>query len=278
MKYISLLIPFFLLIIFACESTKSGPALPNMIWNDEFEVDGVPNSELWSYQLGNGCPTLCGWGNNELEYYTSDLENSRVENGVLVIEVHNNRDDSLINYSSGKIISKHKGDWKYGYFEIRAKLPLGRGTWPAIWMLPTEWKYGDWPKSGEIDIMEHVGYDEGNVHGTVHTEAFNHKKGTEKGKVYKVENPDQFHIYAINWTPDKIEFFVDGNLYNTFLNNGKGSAYWPYDQEYHLLLNVAVGGDWGGREGVDDTIWPVRMEIDYVRVYEYIEDNIALNK
>jgi beta-glucanase (GH16 family) len=234
-----------------------------LIWRDEFNYNGLPNSDKWSYDVGAG-----KWGNNELQYYTEKRpENARVENGKLIIEArrdyYGGRD-----YSSARLVTKNKGDWKYGRIEVRAKLPSGRGTWPAIWMLPTDWVYGGWPDSGEIDIMEHVGYDPSKIHGTVHTEAYNHMKGTQKGSSVNGETwESSFHTYAIEWYQDRIDFFIDGNRYYSFSNQG-GSAKWPFDQRFHLILNIAVGGDWGGADGVAPNIWPQKMEVDYVRVYK----------
>ncbi len=240
-----------------------------LIWNDEFDYSGPPDSTKWTYDLGDGCPNLCGWGNNELQHYTSASKNIRVENGKLIIEALKDRSDSLRPYTSARLLSKNKGDWKYGKIEIKAKIPKGKGTWPAIWMLPTERKYGGWPKSGEIDIMEHVGFDHGNMHGTVHTEAYNHGIGTQKGDSILIQSiSEEFAVYAINWTSDSIEFMVNDKIYNIFTNDGQGSKSWPFDQKFHLLLNIAVGGNWGGKYGVDDSIWPQRMEIDYVRIYK----------
>lgn len=237
---------------------------PRLIWSDEFNNPGAPDTSKWSYDLGGH-----GWGNNELQYYTNDALNVRVENGNLVIEA---RKDSFENkaYTSSRIISKHKGDWLYGRIEVRARLPKGKGTWPAIWMLSTDWKYGDWPASGEIDIMEHVGYDPEVVHGTIHTEAYNHVKQTQKeGKITVTGAQDDFHIYAVDWREDKMEFFVDNKLYHTVKRDPKDDFKgWPFDQKFHLLMNIAVGGNWGGKEGVDESIWPQQMIVDYVRVYE----------
>ncbi|HCW06618.1 MAG TPA: glycoside hydrolase, partial [Cytophagales bacterium] len=147
------------LFILACSSVGLVPRERRLVWSDEFNYSGPPSRKHWSYELGDGCPTNCGWGNNEAEYYTKDPKNIRVEDGFLIIEA---RRDSMINgknYSSAKLVSKRKGNWKYGRMEIKAKLPKGIGSWPAIWMLPTDSKYGGWPTCGEIDIMEHVGYD-----------------------------------------------------------------------------------------------------------------------
>ena len=238
-----------------------------LVWADEFNEEGMPDTLKWGYDLGDGCPEVCGWGNNELQYYTDRSENARVERGHLVVEAHREPYENK-DYTSTRLVSKNKGDWQYGYIEVRAKLPKGTGTWPAIWMLPTKWEYGGWPSSGEIDIMEHVGYNHGYVHGTVHTKAYNHGIGTQRGDSVLVEDPDKaFHIYAIEWTPEKIDFLADGKTYNSFANEESGFEAWPFDKPFHLLLNMAVGGDWGGAMGVDTTIWPRRMEVDYVRVY-----------
>jgi beta-glucanase (GH16 family) len=185
---------------------------PRLIWGDEFNYTGEPDTTKWNYDLGGH-----GWGNNELQYYTNNSKNVRVENGNLVIEA---RKDSLENraYTSTRIVSKKKGDWLYGKIEVRAKLPKGKGTWPAIWMLSTDWKYGAWPASGEIDIMEHVGYDPEVVHGTVHTEAYNHTKQTQKeGKITVSGAQEDFHIYAVEWRENKMDFLVDNKLYHTIV-------------------------------------------------------------
>lgn len=240
-----------------------------LVWADEFNIDGAPDPRKWNYDLGDGCPDNCGWGNNELQFYTSDSANIRVSDGVLIIEAHRDSTGGKA-YSSAKIVSREKGDWLYGRFEIRARLPRGIGTWPAIWMLPTDWKYGGWPASGEIDIMEHVGYDPGIVHGTIHTEAYNHIKQTQKeGKISVPDAQDEFHVYAVDWTKDKMDFYVDSKLYHTVTRNPEDDYRgWPFDQRFYLIMNVAVGGNWGGAKGVDASIWPQRLEIDYVRVFK----------
>jgi len=258
----------FLLSIFSSFSGLFAGTQPedmSLVWSDEFEGDGLPDSSKWSYDVGGD-----GWGNNELQYYTNGvLNNARVEEGHLVIEA---RRESYQNrsYTSARLVSRNKGDWLYGRIEVRAKLPAGRGTWPAIWMLPTDWSYGNWPDSGEIDIMEHVGYDMNRVNATVHTKSFNHTLGTQVGNNIVAANVDQkFHIYRLEWRPDRIDVFLDDTHYFSFQNDGKGYASWPFDQRFHLLLNLAIGGSWGGLQGVDDSIFPQRMEVDYVRVYAY---------
>ena len=240
-----------------------------LVWSDEFNTPGEPDTSRWNYDLGDGCPNVCGWGNNELEYYTKDVKNVRVENDRLIIEAHKEPLGGK-GFTSARIVSKLKGDWLYGRMEIKAKLPRGTGTWPAIWMLSTDWKYGGWPASGEIDIMEHVGHDPGVIHGTIHTETYNHGKQTQKeGKVIVTDAQDEFHVYSIDWTKNKIEFYVDGKLYHS-VTKGINDTFkeWPFDQRFHLIMNLAVGGNWGGAQGVDDSIWPQKMEVDYVRVYQ----------
>jgi len=234
-----------------------------LIWSDEFDKGMLPDSTRWGYDIGGH-----GWGNKELQTYTYQRhENARIENGLLVIEARREARNGM-NYTSARLVTKGNGEWRYGKVEVKAKIPRGRGTWPAIWMLPVNNAYGKWPQSGEIDIMEHVGFDPGNIHGTVHTEAFNHKDGTQRGKKIAVPNAqDNFHLYSIEWTTEKIDFLVDDNVYFSFKNN-HGYKAWPFDQAFYLILNIAVGGTWGGQKGVDDRIFPQHLLVDYVRVYQ----------
>ncbi len=239
------------------------------VWCDEFDIDGAPSSDHWGYDLGGG-----GWGNRELQYYTNALTNAFVEDGILTIRALPEREGGL-NYTSARLVSKYRGDWLYGRIQIEAKMPTGTGTWPAIWMLPTDWVYGNWPHSGEIDIMEYVGYDPHVVHGTIHTGAFNHMIGTQIGFSKTVPTAEtEFHLYEMIWEPGKIELFIDGERfayfgYNPDINsNTANSEAWPFDQRFHLILNLAVGGDWGGVRGVDSSAFPTEMQIKYVRVYQ----------
>lgn len=282
MKMTGFLVAVVLMISSACSKSSDGeggvftPSPPvdkgwefesTPFWQDEFEYTGLPDSEKWGYDVGGH-----GWGNNELQYYTNARkENARVENGKLIITAIKENMEGK-EYSSARIISKGKGDFLYGRIEIKANLPEGRGTWPALWMLPTDWSYGDWPKSGEIDIMEHVGYDPNNVLISVHTESFNHIIGTQKSGGKKVPGAiGEFHLYRIDWTPYSIKGFIDNEQVFSFVNDGKGYKSWPFDKKFHLLMNLAVGGNWGGAMGVDETIFPAKFEIDYVRVYKMIE-------
>lgn len=252
----------------AADNSNAASKDLKLVWSDEFDYTGLPDSTRWGYDLGDGCPNVCGWGNNELQYYTRDRKNARVEKGVLVVEAHWEPIDKR-NYSSARVVSKFKGDWTYGRMAIKAKLPGGRGVWPAIWMLPTDWKYGGWPGSGEIDIMEFVGYMPDSLFGSLHTKSFNHAIGTQSTKgIFVRDLSTAFHEYAIDWFPDRIDFLFDGKVYHTFENRKTGPDAWPFDQRFYMILNLAVGGNWGGKMGVDETIWPRRMEVDYVRIYK----------
>lgn len=238
-------------------------------WQEEFNYTGKPDASKWSYAVGDN-----GWGNNELENYTDNPKNARVENGNLIIEALK-EESGKQHYSSARLITKGKADFLYGKFEIRAKLPQGRGTWPAIWMLFSGESYGNtgWPDNGEIDIMEHVGFDQNRIHGNIHTKAFNHAIKTNKGNDTLLVNvSDDFHIYSCEWTPDQVSILVDGKSYFQFNRETTyGWQEWPFDKPFHLILNLAVGGNWGGQKGVDDSIFPQKMLVDYIRVYPLVQ-------
>ena len=237
-----------------------------LVWSDEFSYTGLPDASKWSFDTeGNAW----GWGNNEAQYYTADrLKNAEVKDGFLYITAHKEEYQGF-SYTSTRLRTRLKGDWLYGRIEVKAKIPDGRGMWPAIWMLPTDRVYGDWPKSGEIDIMENVGYDPNIILATVHTESYNHTLGTQKSGKTRVQTCySDFHIYAVEWMSNEMKFYVDDLLIFTFRNEGTGSKVWPFDRKFHLLLNVAVGGNWGGAMGIDDAIFPRAMVVDYVRIYQ----------
>lgn len=244
---------------------------PEPTWADEFNYTGLPDHTKWSYDVGS---KYNGWGNNELQFYTdANPENVFVKNGRLHItarkKVHGD-----FNYTSTRMISKGKGDFLYGRFEARARVPKGRGTWPAIWMLPSESTYGGWPHSGEIDILEHVGYDPDVVHISVHTQAYHHSIQTQKTAFTKIEAAtEEFHLYRIDWTPEYIKGFIDDKELFHFDNEDKTYKEWPFDQKFHWIINLAVGGFWGGAEGVDDSIFPATFEVDYVRVYDLLKED-----
>lgn len=248
------------------ERIKKSPTALGMklVWSDEFNYKGLPDSSKWNYNVGGH-----GWGNNELQYYTAnDTLNAIAENGHLKIiarkqTIENNQ------YTSARLVTKNKADFKYGRIEISAKLPKGRGTWPAVWMLGKNIDEVKWPTCGEIDIMEHVGYNRDSIFGTIHTQSYNHMKGTQKGKGIFISNPyDQFHVYSIEWTPEKIDFMMDEVVYNHITNEHLTTKEWPFDQPFFLIINLAIGGGWGGKMGIDETIFPAKMEVDYVRVFQ----------
>eukprot|EP00932_Pfiesteria_piscicida_P018790 SRR837773.5637.p1 GENE.SRR837773.5637~~SRR837773.5637.p1 ORF type:complete len:455 (-),score=27.76 SRR837773.5637:58-1371(-) len=236
----------------------------HLIWSDEFTYEGPPDPSKWDYDIGGH-----GWGNNELQHYTSRRENAWVGAGALrirAIKEHFGGNE----FTSARLVTKGKADWKCGRVEMRIKVPSARGSWAAAWMLPTDAAYGQWPRSGEIDIMEHVGMDLGQVHGTVHTEKFNHLKNTQVGRVINID-PSHFHTYAIEWHPDKIVFMLDDHKYHEFRKEpGADWEAWPFDRPFHIIMNVAVGGAWGGQKGVDDAAFAGDgqvMEVAWVRVY-----------
>lgn len=237
-----------------------------LVWNDEFDKNGLPDSTKWSYDTeGNSW----AWGNNELQYYTScRRKNAEVIDGKLFITAL--KEDSFQQpYTSARLITKGKGDWCYGKIEVCAMVPGGKGAWPAIWMLPSEEEYGPWPDSGEIDIMEHVGYEPDSLFFSVHTKSFNHTIGTQKTKgILAADVENIFNVYSIEWTPKECDFFFNHKKVFTFKKMNNKSQQWPFDKHFYLILNVAIGGNWGGKQGVDEEIFPCQMVVDYVRVYQ----------
>ncbi|MCB9219645.1 MAG: glycoside hydrolase family 16 protein [Ignavibacteriales bacterium] len=276
--YIILLTIFSTILTF-CSEDKNNPVNNNvddslnidgykLVWNDEFDNSAIDLNK-WEHEVNAN-----GGGNNELQYYTARPENSFVKEGnlhLVALQEEYTDDGETRYYTSARMRTATKGDWTYVRVDVKAKLPYGQGLWPAIWMLPTDWQYGGWPASGEIDIMEHVGYDPGRIHGSIHTEAYNHRIGTQKSGTKVIPDANtEFHIYSIEWTEEKIIFLIDGEIYFTFGNDKQGKyETWPFDKRFHLLLNVAVGGDWPGNP-TTQTIFPKEMVVDYVRVYEKI--------
>ena len=236
-------------------------------WKDEFNKAGKPDEKKWSYDLG------CNWYNDEVQCYTDRPTNVRVEKGHLTIEARNEKMEHR-EFTSARLVTKGKGDFTYGRFEARAKLPKGVGTWPAIWMLFSDAPYGSkgWPDNGEIDIMEHVGFDVEHVHGTIHCAAFNHVQGTQKGTKKVVPGLEEnYHTFRCDWTPNNIKIFVDDQEYFSFDKPANATwKEWPFDHPHHLILNIAVGGGWGGQKGIDKAAFPAQMEVDYVRFYPYV--------
>jgi beta-glucanase (GH16 family) len=235
-------------------------------WSDEFDVNGLPNNQIWGYDVGGG-----GWGNNELQNYTAnDLDNASVENGKLIITAIKEASGTR-QYSSARLVTKGKRDMKYGRIEIKAKIPAGRGSVSALWMLASQTTYGTtfWPDQGEIDIMEHVGFNPGIIHASIQTNIFNYTIATQKTAKTTLPTFDkEFHIYRMDWTPDEIKAFLDDNEFFSFKRRQFAPwQEWPFHHPQHILVNIAIGGNWGGLNGIDDTIFPIRMELDYIRYY-----------
>ncbi|MHB9055372.1 MAG: family 16 glycosylhydrolase [Paludibacteraceae bacterium] len=239
-----------------------------LVWWDEFDsprlANGktpLPDNTKWWYETGAG-----GWGNNELQNYIPGYSGTDtcaiISNGILKI-IAKKKDSDVIS-----IRMNTKESWQYGYFEARLKMPSGKGTWPAFWMLPKNFQ--SWPLDGEIDIMEYVGYDPNVIHATIHTQAYNHSIGTQKSAQKIVQNAEtEFHVYAMEWSTEKITGYIDGVAYFTFLNdNQNNKSTWPFNVPFYLKLNLAWGGNWGGYQGIDPTILPATYEIDYIRVYQ----------
>lgn len=246
------------LISVACTQQKKEGTW-ELAWAEEFDYNGKPDAGYWGYEKGKV-------RNNELQFYTDDLDNVVVSDGVCTITARLEGPDTI---TSASINTLGRYDITYGRVEVRAKVPSALGTWPAIWMMGTNRETVGWPKCGEIDIMEHVGYDPDKVHANIHTAEYNHVKGTNKGNTITVGDPSAgFHLYALEWDQDRMDFFYDDSLYFTYLNDGEGNpGTWPFDKPHYLLINLAYGGSWGGRQGVDTTALPVEFVIDYVRHY-----------
>jgi beta-glucanase (GH16 family) len=235
-------------------SPDSPPSPWKLVWSDEFSTPGLPDPTRWDYEVGFV-------RNSEAQYYTkARLENAHVENGKLTIEA---RKDNYQGHTitSASLITKGKASWTYGRIEVRAQIPTGKGSWPALWMLGTNIGEVGWPACGEIDIMENVGFEPDAIYGTVHL------PGIDKGSKHQASAPYAgFHLYAIEWFADRIDFYYDTTKYFTYT---KGAGSEAFDKPHYLLMNIAVGGSWGGQQGIDDAIFPLKMIIDYVRVYEH---------
>jgi beta-glucanase (GH16 family) len=247
------------------------PAAARLVWADEFEGQALDRSR-WAYDTAFNKQ---GWFNKERQYYSAGrTENIRVANGVLTIEARHEKLDSAKfpdwggqDYTSARIYSKGPG-WTYGFYEVRAKLPCARGSWPAIWMLPVDMK--TWPDDGEIDIMEQVGAEPNLIYASLHTRLFNHVKKTQRSAQKLVPTScNEFHRYQLDWRPDAITIGVDDRGILRVRNDqpgGKGA--WPFDTPFKMILNLAIGGDWAGAKGIDDAAMPQRMEVDYFRVWQ----------
>ena len=249
-----------------CLSANQVPAGYLLHWNDEFNGDTL-NSKYWNIETW-----WAGAYNNELQSYTKSQNNIGLNNGYLYLRAQKETpfNPNQPGYTSGRITTQDKVEMQYGYWEIKAKLPSGIGTWPAIWMLNSKIDTIPWPNSGEIDIMEHVGYDENRVFFSIHNEdLFGDVHGTNQQGVYYFEEiEDDFHTYSVEWNENEIKGFVDGVQYfNISKHSNSNYSQWPYDSPFFLIINLAIGGDWGGVQGVDNSIFPSSFIIDYARMF-----------
>ncbi len=249
-----------------------GPKGYAKVFADEFDGPSIDPTK-WRFDTHRNAQ---GWYNQERQYYSANRpENARIEDGRLIIEARAETLDKARypdfggqKFTSARLVGQGLHSWTYGFYEIRAKIPCGRGTWPAIWMLPEDPSV-KWPEGGEIDIMEHVGFEPGKVHQTIHTSAANFSNGTQLTKAFDVPTAcTQFHRYQLLWAPDFLVMGVDDAPKFMIRREKTDRKYWPFDKPMHLLLNIAVGGTWGGQRGIDAKAFPARMEVDYVRVYQ----------
>lgn len=235
-------------------------------WADEFNSTSL-STTIWSFENGDGCPNICGWGNNELEYYTNRTDNLFFQDGKMIIEARK-EDFSGKSYTSSKILTRGKKVFKFGRIDIRAKLPKGKGIWPAFWLLPQNNIFGGWPKSGEIDLMEMIGHEPGRTYGTLH---FGPGPGsTQLGRNYTLPSGifnDEFHVFSLEWKQDQVKWLVDGVSYSTYTIADFGTNNYPFNEDFFLIINMAVGGNWPGNPD-SSTYLPQWLIVDYVRVYQ----------
>ena len=248
-----------LILLFIANFCLAQQTKRKLVWEENFS-EPVLNESVWNFELGDGCPNLCGWGNNERQVYTT--KNHEIKNGNLII--HAKKEGN--SYTSTKITTKDKKSFQYGRMEARAKLPVGHGIWPAFWMLGQNISQVGWPKSGEIDILEYIGREPHMVFTTLHTQdSHGNTINTKKTSFPNIE--EGFHVFALDWTKDKMDFFVDDVLVYTFQPEIKNENTWPFDKPFYFILNVAIGGNFGG-PAVDDTVFPQDFIVDYIKVYQ----------
>jgi beta-glucanase (GH16 family) len=254
---------------------------PKLVWADEFDGNTL-NSSNWSHQIGDACDMgFCGWGNNELQYYRE--QNTSVKDGILTISARREAFASR-QYTSSRIRTKNKISVKYGRIESRMKMPIGKGIWPALWMLPENDVYGGWPKSGEIDIMEYLGHEPNKIHGTLHygQDSPNNRNTSQSFTTNGPGFNEDYHIYAMEWNPTSIKWFIDGYLYSTKTTADLGGSFWPFIEKFHFLINCAVGGNWPGNPD-GNTVFPQEFKVDYVRVFDltdqpYLSGNLSVDQ
>lgn len=279
MKFLYLKTVVLSFLVLFSQNINAQDVCRELVWSDEFNRNGAPSTENWTYDLGTGDG---GWGNREIQIYTSQSENVRQENGSLIIDAIKGSSNQ---WTSARVKSQGLQSFAFGVIEFRAKLPTGSGTWPALWLLGEDITQVGWPRCGEIDVMEHVGKDPGRIHGSLHSpSSFGNTVNTGSTIINTFDS--EFHIYTAEWTPDRIIFSVDGRAYYTYAPSPKNADNWPFDDEFFLIMNIAMGGNFGSdpqyetgglRNGVDPNLSQARMEVDYVRVYQEIEGALTIS-
>ncbi|MEI7499601.1 MAG: family 16 glycosylhydrolase [Bacteroidota bacterium] len=259
---------FLILILLICFFQNCFAQQEKLVWSDEFNGTGAPDPANWGYDLGSS-----GWGNAEIQNYTNSTQNARQENGSLIIEAIKQG----YNWTSARLLTNNKHEFKYGRVVFRAKLPVGSGTWPALWLLGENFSTAGWPACGEIDVMEHVGKDPGWVHSAIHTPS-SHGSTVNRGSKFINTFNTEFHTYELNWTYEKLEFRIDSVLFYTYRPAVRNLSTWPFDKPLFIIMNIAMGGNWGSdpqyetgglKNGIDPSLAFARMVIDYVRVYQF---------
>ncbi|OLY91566.1 Calx-beta domain-containing protein [Cnuella takakiae] len=238
----------------------------SLLWSDEFNGTSLDQA-AWTAETGDGCPNLCSWGNNELQYYSGSPNTIFFQDGKMIIEAANEAFGGR-NYTSARIKTQGKKAFKYGRIDIRAKLPQGKGIWPAFWLMPENSVFGAWPRSGEIDMMELLGHEPNKVYGTVH---FGPGPGSTQISRSTVNAAgalsNAFHVYSLEWKEDQIQWLIDGNVFSTISKADLGTNNYPFNEAFHLIVNLAVGGNWPGNPDAS-TYFPAWLIVDYVRVYQ----------
>jgi len=237
-----------------------------LAWSDEFNGTSL-DAGAWTFESGDGCPNVCGWGNNELEYYTNNTNNLFFQDGKMIIEAKAEAFGGK-NYTSARIKTQGKKTFKFGRIDIRALLPKGKGIWPALWLLPQDNVYGGWPRSGEIDLLELIGSEPAKAVGTAHY-------GPGPGSTYISRNyslssgtfNDEFHVFSLEWKADQMKWFVDGTLYSTINKADLGANNYPFNEQFFFIVNLAVGGNWPGSPDAN-TVFPAWLIVDYIRIYQ----------
>ena len=260
LKRIGILFLFILFLQTYALAQVTKEKVKSLVWSDEFEYNGLPDDTKWNFEVGKAR------ANNEPQWYTKELRNVEVANGNLTITILQEEIDGEKRYTSARINTRGKYEFTCGRAEARVKLPRGRGVWPAFWTLGLT---GGWPACGEIDIMEYWGHDANIVAANVHTRDYNHTKGTGRGgKIEYLDPWKDFHIYAVEWYPERMDFYLDDKMFYSCKTKGEGIGEWPFNAPQFLILNLALWNNWGDQPGIDDSIFPQKFIVDYVRVYE----------